>query len=167
MLRISAHSSKQLQAVILASKQVERETRAQIRKHTRDIVRPEWERAVRERASTRLEHRVLGDTARAVVSDQNVTLKTAHIGRALSGGLKPSEAWGPVEFGADGRRTSYTGRRGSTTFPVNARRTTLQFRPVNRRGYVAYPAAADIIPRIASLWAQTAVRTLHEAFESR
>lgn len=167
MLRISAHSSKQLQAIILASKQVDRETRAQIRQHTRQVARTEWERAVREHASTRLEHRVLGSTARALVSDQNVTLKAAHIGRSLSGGLKPSENWGAIEFGAARQRVSYTGTRNGKSFPVRNRNTRAQLRPSNRQGYVVYPAAASIIPRLAALWAQTAVRTLHEAFESR
>ncbi|MBL5972432.1 MAG: hypothetical protein D3X82_01280 [Candidatus Leucobacter sulfamidivorax] len=168
MLRISVHSSQQLQAVILATKQVDRELRKQIRQHTRQMVLPEWQRAVTEHAATRLEHRVLGSTARALVSDQNVTLKAAHIGKALRGGVKPSDMWWAVEFGAPrDQRKSYEGRRGSTRYPVHDRRTTRQLRPRNRRGYVAYPAAASIIPRIASLWAQTAARTLHEAFESR
>ncbi len=168
MLRISVHSSQQLQAVILATKQVDRELRKQIRQHTRQMVLPEWQQAVRENASTRLEQRVLGQTARALVSDQNVTLKAAHIGRALAGGLKPSDMWWAVEFGAPrDQRRDYTGRRGSTTFPVKGRRTTQQLRPRNSKGYVAYPAAANIIPRIAALWAQTAARTIHEAFESR
>lgn len=166
MLRISAHSSRQLQAIILAGKQLDRETRAEIRRQTRTMVRPEWEKAVREHAATRLEHRVLGSSARVAVSDQNVQLQAARVGRALAGGVKPSDIWAPVEFGAPrGQRTSYTGRRGGTSFPVKNRRTTQQLRPVKRTGYVIYPSAADIIPRIASLWVQTAVRGLHEAFE--
>lgn len=163
MLRISAHSSKQLQAVILATKQLDREVRKQIRQHTREVVRPEWQRAVTERADTRLAHRVLASTARAQVSDQNVQLQSARVGRALSGGLKPSIHFGAVEFGA--KRSEY--RPIQTKRGTSKRRTRSQFRPVKRNGYVVYPAAANIIPRIASLWAQTAARTIHEAFESR
>ncbi|MFC6233693.1 hypothetical protein ACFPZL_01155 [Leucobacter soli] len=153
--------------MILATKNVDRELRAQIRKHTRQMILPEWQRATAEHAATRLEHRVLAQTARAAVSDQNVTLKAAQIGRALQGGLKPSELWWAVEFGADGKRLDYTGRRGSRTFPVKNRRTTQQLRPRNQRGYVFHPAAAAIIPRLASLWTQTAARTIHEAFEGK
>ncbi len=166
MLRISVHSSRQIQATIRATKNVPRELRKQIRQHTRQMVVPEWQKAVAEHATTRLESRVLGSTARALVSDQNVTLKAAHIGRSLSGGLKPSELWWAVEFGANrDQRRGYTGRRGNTTFQVRDRRTTRQLRPRNRRGYVVYPAAANIIPRIAALWVQTVARTIHEAFE--
>jgi hypothetical protein len=32
---------------------------------------------------------------------------------------------------------------------------------------VVYPAAAEDIPRIASLWFQTAARQVHEIFEAR
>lgn len=166
MLRISAYSSKQLQAVIQASKQIDRELRKQIRQHTREVVRPEWERAVREHASTRLEHRVFGSTARAQVSDQNVQLQAAKIGKALSGGLKPSLNYAPVEFGAGLRQQTYTTQRAGKTFTVK-RTTGRQFRPPKRQGYVVYPAAANIIPRIAALWVQTTARTIHEAFERR
>lgn len=145
MLRISAHSSQEIQAVILATKAVDRELRKQIRQHTRQMVLPEWQKAVAEHAHTRLEQRVLGATARALVSDQNVTLKAAHIGRSLSGGAKPPSIARGVEFG------SGSGHK--------------QFKSRNNRGYVFFPAAAGIIPRIAALWAQTAARTLHEAFE--
>jgi len=168
MLRISVHSSRELQAVILALKQVDRELRKQIRQHTRQMVLPEWQRAVSEHAATGFEHRVLGSTARVLVSDQAVTLKAAHIGRALGGGLKPSDLWWAAEFGANrDRQRNYTGRRGGTTFPVKGRHTARQLRTRNPKGYVVYPAAADIIPRLASLWVQTAARTIHEAFESR
>ena len=171
MLRISVHSSRQLQAVILAVKQLDREVRKEIRQQTRAVVRPEWERAVREHASTRLEQRVFGSTARAVVSDQNVTLKAAHIGKALSGGLKPSLNYAPVEFGANRNEfrpiSTKATRTATQSLRLKKRRTLRQFRPANKRGYVVYPAAANIIPRIAALWAQTAARTIHEAFESR
>lgn len=168
MLRISVHSSRQLQAIILAGKQLDREVRSEIRKQNRQVIIPEWQKAVAEHASTRFEHRVLGSTARAQVSDQNVQLKAAHIGKALAGGLKPSEIWWVAEFGANrAQRRNYVGTRGGKSFPVRDRRTTQQLRPRNPKGFVVYPAAANIIPRIAALWAQTTVRTLHEMFEKR
>ena len=45
--------------------------------------------------------------------------------------------------------------------------TVVTFTIVGITGYVVYPAAAEAIPRIASLWVQTAVRTLHELVEGR
>lgn len=142
------------------------------------MVAPEWSRAVNEHATTRLEHKVLAQTARVAVSDRNVQLKSAQLSRPISkrpgrDPMRPSEHWASVEFGADRNQTnSYQSNRtsrehGRRFFDVKNRHTTRQLRRPNRRGYVVYPAAANIIPRIASLWAQTAARTIHEAFEGK
>lgn len=168
-MRISVLGSRQLRAVILGLKQMDRETRKQIRQQTQRVVVPEWQRAVAEQASTRLEGRVLASTARVSVSDQNVMLKSAGIGRSLQGGRKPADIWHAVEFGADRSTTATyqaTSRKGRR-FTVHQRHTRAQLRPRNRQGYTVFPAAADIIPRIAALWTQTVVRGLHEAFERR
>lgn len=178
MLRISGHSSKELRTIIMATRRLPRELRKEIRQRTRQMARPEWERAVREHASTRLEHRILADTARVAVSDRNVMLQSAQLSRPISGGrkgggLRPSENWASIEFGADqGRRISYRSHRtsrehGRRWFDVENRHTTHQLRRPTRQGYAVYPAAANIIPRIAALWAQTTARTIHEAFEER
>jgi len=166
--RISVFNSKELQGTILAMKGMDRELAKQIRRVTKQIVQPVWQRAVAERAKTRLESLVLGSTARAAVSDQNVSLQSATIGRSLSGGLKPSASWHAVEFGAD--RDVYetyttTSSRGKR-YDVR-RRTRRQLVTRKKTGYVVFPAVAEIIPRIASLWVQTTVRTFHEQLEKR
>lgn len=166
-MRISIFASKELQAVAGAMRSLDRETKKRIRQETKDMAAKEWAREVAETASTRLEHRVLVKTARVRVSDQNVSLSSASIGRSLSGGLKPSESFAAVEFGADQKKVTYTARsRRGRSFRVT-RNTRGQLRPRNSKGYVVYPAAANIIPRIASLWVQTVMRTTYEALEGR
>jgi len=54
-----------------------------------------------------------------------------------------------------------TTRKGTTY----KRRLGTRYRLPRRGGYVAYPAAGDSIPRFASLWVQTAIRTIHETVE--
>lgn len=164
-MRITVFGSKELQSVILALRPLDRDTKREIRKHTKTMATPEWEQALNENASTRLEHRVLAQTGRVRVSDQNVMLTSATVGRALSGGLQPKRDAAAVEFGADDERVTYeatsrTGRRFKVT-----RNTRAQLRPRKRTGYVVYQAAADIIPRIASLWIQTAARTIYDKLE--
>lgn len=166
-MRISIFASKEFQAVAGAMRVLDRETKKRIRQETKDMTSREWAREVAETASTRLEHRVLVKTARVRVSDQNVSLSSASVGRSLSGGLKPSESFAAVEFGADPKKVAYTARsRRGRTFQVK-RNTRAQLRPRNSAGYVVYPAAANIIPRIASLWVQTVMRTTYEALEER
>ena len=165
-IRISVFDSDELAGVILAMKGLDRETAKQLRSHTKTMVQGVWTEAVAGHAHTRLEHAVLASTARAAVSDQNVTLKAASVGRALKGGMRPSDYWQAVEFGADrSKTTTYTATsRSGKAFKVT-RHTRAQLRPANRQGYVVYPAAAGVIPRIASLWVQTIVRTFHEQIE--
>lgn len=157
-----------MQAALLGVRRAEKAVQANIRKATKAIATPEWQKALTERAETRLEHRVLVDTARVSVSNQNVRLASASVGRALSGGLKPSEGYAAVEFGANRQqkntyeRTSSKGNR----FPVT-RRTRAQLRPQRRKGYVVYPAAQKVIPRFAALWVQTVVKTMHDAIEGK
>lgn len=166
LLRISVNSSKALQATILALKGMPAELSKQTRKAVKTVSDAEWSEAVRGNVTTRLETRVLSDTARVAVTNQNVTLKSASVGKSLSGGWKPSQLAKAVEFGAPRdtvkqyTATSSKGRK----FAVK-RHTTRQFKGVSRTGYVVYDAAARIIPRIAALYVQTTVRTLHEAFE--
>ena len=171
--RISVFESKELQGVILALKGMDKEIAKQIRKQTKDVVLPVWQDSVAETISmglgTRLESRAFGNTARVAVSNQNITLSVASVGKPLSGGLNPRTQAHVVEFGADRSKTvSYEARstRGKN-YTVNKRRTRAMLRPKNKTGYVFYPTVKTVIPRIAALWIQTTVRTFHEALEKR
>lgn len=167
-MRISVFNSRELQGVILALKSMDRELAKQIRRATKEMIGPAWTQAVRDEASTRLEHRVLADTARVAVSNQNVTLKSAGVGRALTGGAKPVQLVGGVEFGArQDRATTYQATHRTGTRYSVTRHTQRQFRPRNRTGHVVFPAAARVIPRLAALWVQTTVRTFYELTERR
>jgi hypothetical protein len=167
--RISVFESKELQGVILALKGMDKEISKQIRKQTKEVVLPVWKKSVAENISTRLESRAFGNTARIAVSNQNITLSVASVGKPLAGGLNPRTQAHVVEFGADRNKTiSYEARsvRGKN-FTVRDRRTRAMLRPKNKTGYVFYPTVKDVIPRIASLWIQTTVRAFHEALEKR
>jgi hypothetical protein len=56
-------------------------------------------------------------------------------------------------------------RSKSKTGKAYTRTAGNAFGPNRRGGYVIYPAANAAIPRVASLWVQTARRTIHEALE--
>lgn len=167
LLKISVRNSKELQATILALKLTDKTLSANIRKWTRQLMLPEWQKGLRERASSRVQQRVLVDTARVTVSNQNVSLKSATVGRSLAGGLNPKSSWAAFEFGADrNKTTTYEAIRGHSRFKVT-RKTRRQLPPRSRTGWVVYPTAKELIPRFASLWYQTAIRGLYEAFERK
>jgi hypothetical protein len=167
--RLNVLNSRELLAVLLAVRGADKAIQAQVRKHTKSIALPEWRQALAEHATTRLQHRALVSTARVAVSNQNVRLSSATVGRPLKGGLNPKTTYYAPEFGANrAKRTTYTAtsRRGRQ-FTVKSRRTTQQLPPRRRAGHVFGPAVSQIVPRIAALWVQTVVRTLAEAFEGK
>jgi hypothetical protein len=165
-LRISVKNSRELQGTIAALKTMPAELSKWIRQVTKAEMQPEWKRGLAEHARTRLDHRVLVDTARMAVSNQNVSLKSASVGRSLSGGLQPKVDYAAVEFGVDRsavttyEATSRKGKRYKVT-----RHTRRQLPPRIRNGRVVYPTASDLIPRLASLWVQTTVKTFYQVWE--
>ena len=169
MLRIDVRSSRELQALILSIRQANKEIQKEIRTRTKPIVQTAWHKALAQEAMTRFEHRVLVDTARVAVSNQNVKLKAGGLAKKLSGGGRARDLYGPAEFGATYREARQRYRDHGNGTATKARRgsTGRQFRPRNPKGYVVYPAAARISPRLAALWTQTAVRTFYEALEKK
>ena len=144
--RITVFNSKELQGTILLMRGAGREVAKEIRGRTKSVIDPVWKDAVKLNASTTLERQVLAATARTAISDQNVTLSVASVGKALKGGAKPVDIVAGVEFGSKNYK---------------------QFKGRNRKGYVVMPAVADVIPRIASLWIQTVVKTFYEILERK
>lgn len=159
--RISVLVSKDLQTLLSAIREIPREVNAELRKHTRIVAEPVWQEAVRANLSDRLETRVLGDTARAAVSDTNILLRSGGIGTTADG-TPISELALPTEYGGQREEFVTVRNRQGTSFK---RRTKRQFKLPRARGYVVNPAAREVIPRIVSLWVQTTVRTIHESFE--
>lgn len=167
-MRISVLNSRELQETIQLLKRVDKDIAREIRQRSKDVIAPAWDRAVAENVKRRVEARVLANTSRVAISNQNVTLKSATVGRKLSGGLDIKNQWQVIEFGGrkNEKRPYEAKSRKGHAYTVR-RNTTKQLRPINRKGWVVYPAAARVIPRIAALWTQTTVRTFMEAIERK
>lgn len=161
-----------LQAAILSLRTADTDTRRQVRQITKGKLEPEFTKQMAERAADsnqpRLSSAVLVRGARIQVSDQNVRMRTAASTRALKGGLVPDVLGKGVEFGShDARMTTYNRRsRKGRVHPVT-RNTTAQWPKRRQRGWAFYPTVNNLTPRFGALWAQTAIRTVYEAFEGR
>ncbi|WP_341935514.1 hypothetical protein MRBLWO14_001166 [Microbacterium sp. LWO14-1.2] len=167
-MRLDVRASRELLAAIYAIRSLDRTIAKLNRQQTKRVAGPEWKKALSERADTRLEHRVIVDTAVVSVSDQNVRIQSAGKGRPLTGGFNPKTDYHATEFGADrDRRTTYRrkSRKGGTHEVT--RRAATAMKPRNSSGYVFFPAAKEMIPRMARLWVQTTVRTIATAFEGK
>lgn len=136
------------------------EVSKQMRAQTRRVVEPAFQEEMRDRAGTRLETRVLLDTARVSVSNDQVTLKSATVGKVR--GVPARILASGAEFGASpDRKISATSRKGK----AYTRRMGPVFRAPRRQGYVFFPSVQAFIPRAGALWFQTAYRTVAETFE--
>ncbi|WP_053205842.1 hypothetical protein [Jiangella muralis] len=166
MLRVGDH--RELQAVVLALKAMDRSLARDIRRDTVKVMSPVWKSLVAERASWHMDRRVIVPGTRIKAGNPPVMIAAASR-RALSGGLIPVQSWSGFEFGSSqSRTTTYTrrNRRSGGSHQVT-RNTTRQLARRAPKGRVAYPAAKEIGPRLASLWVQTVVRRVHEAAEGR
>lgn len=119
-----------------------------------------WRGELGQRVETKLQG-ALARSGEVGVTQQNVTLRAGGAG-ALSSGTPVSAVAKATEFGMRAARPIQTRSRKGTTY---TRRAGGAFGPPRRKGYTAYPAAGQVIARIASLWVQTTVRTIHELVE--
>lgn len=161
--RISVLVSKDLQTLLSAVRELPKEVNAVIRLHTKRASLPIWQESVRGHVADRMQSRVLGETARVSVSDSNVKLLSGGVG-SMSNGTPKSELAHGTEFGASETAVAVVRSRRGKAF---TRHTKRQFNLPRSKGYVVYPAARDSIPRLASLWVQTAIRTIYEILEKR
>lgn len=151
-MRLDVRRSPQLTALVQTMATIPREVAKEVRGQTKAVIVPEFKKLLAEKApGERIFHTRLVAPSTAYVSDRNVRF----IGGA--NGKFPRE----TEFGAYREEyTTYQTRRGSVT-----RRTQRQFWHYLKGGRVFYPAVAEMIPRAASLYIQTAYRTIAESIE--
>ncbi len=148
-----------LPKAIALARGLDKEARTQIGRHTKAHAQPMWAEATRAQVGTRMQTR-LADSARAGVTTRNVFLRAGGTGKL--GNTPLSRLARAIEHGAHPDTEVKTRSRKGTAY---TRRMGGGFRLPRARGYVAYPAASEVIPRIASLWVQTTIRTVHETFE--
>ncbi len=159
-MQISLLIDSPLSVLMHAMRGLDPAVRRQIAAQTKGAVEPIWTEETRGRALSRLQSR-LADSARVGVTQQNVFLRAGAVGR-LSSGTAVSAIAEATEFGVGANKLIDTRSRKGTPYQ---RRVGGAFGPSRRGGNVAYPAAKESFSRIAALWVQTAVRTVHEEIE--
>lgn len=162
-MRIDVRGSSELQTMVLAINRSQLEVQRAIRTFTKARITRPWLDEINERAATTLERRVISATATVAVSNQNIRIQSASKGRTMSGGLNPKTDYAAVEFGGAREKQVRYSRQGKRV----TRHTARQLRARNTKGYVFYPAATKMIPRLASLWVQTVVKTYADIFDGK
>lgn len=167
----SPASMAELRAATLALKAVDKGLRKDMNQATRETLNPIWREALAGNASTSIEQALLvkgarvaaGNPPRMIASaskralNKRSTLVADRHGRAFEFGSKDQEGY-----------KAYTrkNRTGSGTHQVK-RRTSRQLPAYKPQGRVIFPAVADTMPRMVSLWASIILRKVYEAFEGK
>lgn len=159
-MRISLLIDSPLSVLMHAMQGLDSDVRREIAAQTKTVVGPIWAEETRMRPASRLQSR-LAQSATVGVTQQNVFLRAGGVGK-LSSGTGISTLALAIEFGANPNKQITTHSRKGRQYK---RRLGPAFGGPRRGGHVAYPAATQAIPRIAALWIQTAVRTIHETIE--
>lgn len=159
--RISLLVDSPLQDMLIAARSLPAEVRKEIGVQTKKAAEPIWFEEVRGRGDTRLQQRALVNSSRVGVTARNVFLRSGSVGK-LSSGTPVALVAKAAEFGGNPDRPIRQRSRKGTQY---TRRMGAGFGLPRRTGNVVHPAAADSIPRFASLWIQTAVRTALDALE--
>lgn len=167
---VSVRNLPELRGAVLALKAVDRDIRNAINRATRRELGGIWKDELQGRVSRfpRVDQLVLGKGA--LRAGNPIRLKAATSTRPLSGGLVPNLKAKGFEFGTDDRehKTTYTrrNRRNGGTHQVT-RRTMRHLPRRTPEGRVIWPAAAETVPRITSLWVQIIVKHIYDAAEGK
>ena len=164
----SPESLRELQAVTLAMKAMDKELRSDINAATRDKVNPLWRGLLAMNATTTMDDLVLVKGGR-VAAGNPPRLIAASSRRPLRAGLVPDRQGKGFEFGTTDRDFQRTYDRrskkgGSHKVTRHTRRQLPEYTP---KGRVVWPAVADAMPRVISLWTQLIMRKVYDKFEGK
>jgi hypothetical protein len=162
---VSVGDDRSLQAAVLAFKLADRGLKKRINDATREQLNAPWKTGIAQRASTRLEQRVLVPGARVAAGNPPVFMASTSK-RRLRGGLVPDVLGHAVEFGAADTETTYARRTPSGGTTSVTRHTRRQL-PRRRKAGPIMATAAEMGHRAASLWVQLIVKVYSDAAEGR
>jgi hypothetical protein len=158
-----------LDAVIFGLKLVERDVRNQVNRSTRAELKPIWQEELARKLGQRGDPFTTAMIGKGLVSGGNPpTLRAATSRRPLKGGggLIPDVHYYLAEFGGRSSLFSRYTRRSQNGGTHAVERRTMTGLPQSiAAGRVAYPAASQVAPRMASLWVQIFVRAVYQAVE--
>lgn len=117
-------------------------------------------------AGSAVQQAVIGAGAESHGSGFGLEMSANH-GTTLSGGTITPQAGRGFEFGSlhAGAPTTYTQRSRNGKRYTVTRQSDRQMPTRSTRGWVAYPAASRVFPRVLQMWMQIIVKTAHDAIE--
>lgn len=164
---LSVYGAEELQAAVLAMKLADRDLRNDINRRARATMGPEWKAGLSQHLRGIPQQQVIVKGAKISTGNPpSITTATTKTKVGHGGGIIPVDQWPVWEYGVSQHyphqytRRSRSGRSHTVRRDVNAGAP-----PRRKNGYVIGPTLADLLPRLASLWVQTIVRTYMDALE--
>lgn len=151
----------ELRAAVLAMKQADTEIRRGVSARMRGEMNPVWKAEVTQRAAGGMAARVLSPGAR-ITGGNPPQIIAASSRRGIGRGLVPDRNWAGYEYGANDSTRMVTSARGK-----RYRRHVMRHLPKRGEGRVLEPAARELLPRIASYWAQSVIKVFMDAAEGK
>ncbi|WP_157602036.1 hypothetical protein [Promicromonospora kroppenstedtii] len=167
---LSVEGNDELKAVALGMKVIERDVKNAVNRATRAELKPIWNAELNASlaGTNTFTSRLLKGDRVSPGNPPTVYAATSKRGVGKSKRLNPAEHYYLAEFGArDSLYRKYQRRSENGGSHSVERRTNTGLPLAYRKGRVVYPAAAQAIPRLASLWVQVFVRTVYEAAEGK
>lgn len=167
---ISVRDSRELKAAVLAVKSADKGLRTEINRGTVSTIGPVWKSTVEANATRPMDMRMVAVGARIKAGNPPVAMAANSrkaVGRTKR--LRPADRWPGWEFGAVNREaySRYSRKSKNGVQHQVERRTMRHLPPWIRAGRVAYPALADVAPRVVSLWVQLIVKKYSDAAEGK
>lgn len=161
MARVRVEGIREVTAAATALRAVDRKVKNQTAANLRRTVPGIWTQdTITRQTRTRMDRAVFNGV-RIGASSSRITLQ------AGTSPLIRDDISSAVEFGDPAKGyTTYLERRNGKSVRVR-RRTQNQLPPPIRKGRVVHPALRSVMPRLISLYVQTVVRTIHEAWEGK
>lgn len=163
---IRVHGIPQLEAAVLAMKAADKDIKRDINARARAVMGPVWVQTLAEQIQ-RPGDRIILAGAR-IAAGNPPTLVAGNSKRKIGRGLIPVENWAGYEYGAvreyktSYQRVSKNGKRHQV------KRSVVSHLPKRREiGRIITPTVRKTLPRLASLWVQTIVKTYMDAFEGK
>jgi hypothetical protein len=155
--RVKVEGIREVTAAATALKAVDREVRTQVNRNLRSAAGDIWNQSEVDRLTrTRMDKAVFrGTSVRARANGVSLLAAT----RPGIPGLDPAA----VEFGDPNKTYETYSRKGGKV----RRRTQQQLPGPVRKGRVVHQGFKRAIPRVVSLYVQTVVRTIYDAWEVR
>lgn len=158
----AGNAPDELRAAALAMRKANSDIRKDVGTRMRSTMNPVWRSEIESRSPGGMAGRMLGANAR-IAAGNPPQIVSAASKRSFGNGLMPDKHWAGYEYGANRNKYWQT----SSSKGKSYKRRVNRHLPAKGKGRVLEPAAKEVLPRIASFWVQSVIKSFMDAAEGK